>query len=203
MRPKAEAAAGDSTPVTRLRASMLAAALAGVAILLAFFVWHWFRIAPVWTVLAEGVVGVLIAGAAVGWAWTVSRDAGRFASRAGGLAFGGVFAAGLVGLEILGLARGPQPDPTTAAAIAKELAFVLIPTAALVVAGWRLARGWKGAAAYGAASLVLLVYLGGSVAHRGGVGLGLELFLVLLPGYLVAGAVVGWADRQAATPIKA
>lgn len=174
-----------------MKASVAAAFVAGVPVLLAFFVWHWFVIAPVWNVLLEGAVGVALAALAVAWAWRLSRRAGRFGPPWGGLAFGAVFAAGLVLAELVGLARGARPDPTTAAGIAAALPPVLVPVAAVALAGWRLGGGWRGAAAYALASLVLLVYLGGSVVQRGGVGLGLGLFAVLLPSYLAAGALVG------------
>lgn len=172
------------------RDSALAAFLAGVLVLLAFFVWHWFSIAPVWRVLAEGIVGVGLASMAVGWAWCESRRRGRFGSSWGGAAFGGVFVGGLVLLEAIGLVRGPRPDPTSLEGILLALPPVLVPVAAVAVAGGWLAGGWRGAAAYGLAGLVLLLFLGGSILQRGGVGLGLGLFLLLVPAYLVAGLVL-------------
>lgn len=180
----------------RLRSSVLAAAPGGCAILLAFFVWHWYNIAPVWNVLVEGAVGVALASLAVGWAWMLSRRAGRFAGAWGGAVFGGVFAAGVLLGELLGLAAGPRPDPGSVAEAIPILRWVLIPVALVTVAGWRIARGWRGALAYGIASLPLLVYLGGSVVQRGGTGLGLGLFSILFPGYLVAGALLGWLEPR-------
>ena len=184
----------------RLRDAVLAASLAGAALLLAFFVWHWFVIAPVWTVLLEGAVGVALTAFAVGWAWRLSRRAGRFGSRGGGVAFGAVFASGLLLAEVLGLARGPRPDPTAFRDVLAALPFPLLPVVLVAVLGARLAGGWRGAAAYALAGLVLLLYLGGSIVQRGGVGLGLKLFLLLLPSYLAAGVIVGavepWLARR-------
>lgn len=174
--------------------SWLVASAAGVPVLIAFFVWHWFTIRPVWTVLVEGAVGVALAGAAVAWAWRRSRRAGRFAPPWGGVAFGGVFAGGILAAEALGLARGARPNPSTLGEVLVELPFALVPAVLVAAAGWRLAAGWRGALAYGLASLVLLLYLGGSIVQRGGVGLELGLFAILVPGYLVAGAIVGFAD---------
>lgn len=172
---------------SRLRASFLAAAVAGVPVLLVFFVWHWFYIAPVWSVLVEGLAFVAVAALGIGWAWAESRRAGRFEPPWGGLAFGGVFAAGLAVGEAVGWATGREPVLAAAADLAVQLPLALIPGALVTIAGWRLVGNARGAAAYGLASLVLLLYVGGGV----GVGRGLGLFLVLFPSYLVAGAVVG------------
>lgn len=174
----------------RFRAAFLAAAVAGAGILLVFFVWHWLNIARVWTVLVEGSVGVALASVAIAWAWRLSGLTGV----RGGLLFGGIFATGMLMAELLGLAFGPWPDPTSVAEALPILPFVFVPVAFVVFAGSRLAPGWRGAAAYLLASLVLLVYLGGSVVQRGGTGLGLGLFLILFPGYLAAGALIGWAE---------
>lgn len=173
------------------RASFGAAFVAGLPVLLAFFVWHWIYILPIWAVLYEGVLFVALAALGVGWAWRESRRAGRFAGPWGGLAFGAVFASGLLVAEVVGLVRGPQPDPTGVREILVALPPVLVPVVFVAGAGAWLARGWRGAAAFGLAALVLLLYLGGSVLHRGGVGLGFGLFLVLLPTYLLAGVIVG------------
>lgn len=178
----------------RFRDAYVAAVPGGVAILLAFFVWHWFNIAPVWTVLVEGTAGVAVASAAIAWAWTLSRRAGRFAPPWGGSAFGGLFAGGVLLGAAIGRAFGPWPDPTGVRDALPVLAFVLIPGALIVLAGWRLVGSWKGALAYGLASLVLLVYLGGSVVQRGAMELGLGLFRILVPGYLLAGALIGWLE---------
>lgn len=197
------------------RASVAAAFLAGLPVLLAFFVWHWFAIAPVWTVLAEGLVGVAVAALGVAWGWRRSRRAGRFAGRwgaqrasgrvgvlgeaCGGLAFGAVFAGALVLAEAIGLARGPTPDPASVAEALPIVPFALAPAVAVAAAGWRLAGGWRGALAYGLAALVLLFYLGGSIVQRGGVGLGLGLFLLLVPSYLAAGAILPPLESALAT----
>ena len=165
--------------------------LAGVPILLAFFVWHWFNIAPVWTVLVEGAVGIAVAAAGITWAWRLSP----FRGARGGLAFGSIFAGGLVLGELLGLAHGPWPDPTSVADALPILAFVFVPVVLVTLAGWRIVGSARGALAYAASSLVLLVYLGGSVVQRGGVGLGLGLFLILFPGYLLAGVALGALGR--------
>jgi len=181
----------------RFRDAYFAALFGGLAILLTFFVWHWFNIAKVWVVLAEGIVGVALASAGIAWAWVLSRRAGWFAPPWGGLRFGAVFAAGILMGELIGLARGPQPDPTGVLDALPEVAFVSIPVAVVALVGWRAAR-WKGVAAYGLAGLVLLLYLGGSVMHRGGVGLGLGLFAILFPGYLLSGAAIGWLEPRLA-----
>lgn len=180
----------------RLRAAWIAAGVPGFGILLVFFVWHWFTIAPVWAVLLEGALGVALAALATAWAWRLSRGAGRFGGRWGGLTFGAVFAGGILLGELIGLARGPRPDPTTAAAIARALPPVLVPLGAVILAGARLVGGWKGGLAYGLAGLVPLVYLGGSIVQRGGVGLGLGLFLILFPGLLASGALLSWLEAR-------
>lgn len=178
------------------RASALAAAPAGALILLVFFVWHWFTIAPVWAPLFEGAVGVALGSLAVGWAWLRSRLIGRFDGPLGGLAFGAVFAGAVLVGEILGLAHGPWPEPTTLAEGLSILPWALAPAALVAVAGVWLAGGWRGALAFGLAALVLVLYFGGSVVQRGGVGLGLGLFWIIFPGYLAAGVVVGWIEPR-------
>lgn len=180
----------------RLRDAFLAALPGGFLLLLVFFIWHWSTIAPVWTVLLEGAFGVVLAALAIAWAWTRTRRAGRFASRWGGVAFGGVFSGALLAGELIGLAHGPWPDPASAADVARELPFALVPVALVAAAGWRLADGGRGAAAYASAGLVLLLYLGGSVMHHGGRGVGLGLFSILFPGYLVAGAMMRWVTAR-------
>lgn len=167
--------------------TFVVAYLAGIPTLLAFFVWHWYNIAPVWMVLVEGAVGIAVAAAGIAWAWRLSP----FRGLRGGLAFGAIFAAGVLLGELIGLAHGPWPDPTSVSHALPILAFVMIPVALVALAGWRIAGHWRGALAYFAASLVPLVYLGGSVVQRGGAGLGLGLFVILLPGYLLAGTIVG------------
>lgn len=173
------------------RGAFLASCVAGAGVLVAFFVWHWFTIAPVWRVLVEGAVGVPLAALAVAWAWQVSRRAGRFAGKWGGVAFGGVFAGGLLVGELVGLLQGPRPDPVMFAQILRELPAALVPVAVVALAGWRLTRRGSGAAAYALSSLVLLVYLGGVVVQRGGAGLGASLLALLAPSYLAAGVVIG------------
>lgn len=179
-----------------LRASALAAAPAGVAILLVFFVWHWLTIAPVWTVLAEGLLGVALASVAVGWAWSLSRRAGRFAGPWGGLAFGAVFTAGIAFGEVIGLWHGAWETPAGAREIVAELRYAILPSVLVTLLGWRLVRAWRGALAFALASAILLLYLGGNIAHSGGVGVGWGLFLILFPGYLAAGALVGWLEPR-------
>lgn len=179
---------------SRARASFVAAFLAGVPILFAFFVWHWIYILPIWRVVAEGILFVALAALGVAWAWRLSRDAGRFAPPWGGLAFGAVFAGGLVVAEAIGLARGRTPVLASAADLAVELPFALVPVAVVLLAGWRIVGGWRGAASYGLAAAVLLLYVGGSV----GVGAGFVLFAVLFPAYLAAGAVVAALEPRLA-----
>lgn len=178
----------------RFRDAFVAASVGGIAILLVFFVWHWIHIAPVWTVLVEGAVGVAAASAAIAWAWTLSRRADRLAPPWGGLWFGAVFAGALLVGAALGRLFGPWPDPAGVRDALPILAFVLVPLALVALVGWRLVGGWRGALAYGLAGLVLLVYLGGSVVQRGAAGLGLGLLLILFPGYLLAGIVLGWLE---------
>lgn len=136
------------------RSSALAAAPAGLAILVVFFVWHWFTIAPVWTVLVEGAIGVALASLAIGWAWTRSRRSGRFAGPWGGLAFGAVFAGAILLGEAFGLLFGPWPEPTSVAEALPIPPWALAPAALVTIAGARLGGGWKGALAYGLAALM-------------------------------------------------
>lgn len=172
--------------------------LAGLIILAAFFTFHWLFIRPIWWVLVEGTLGVAIAAAGIAWSWRLSRDAGRFGGPRGGLAFGAIFAAGLVVLEVLGLARGPSADPTTFRMVMAELPVALLPVAAIALAGWRLVGSWRGAASFALAALVLVLYLGGAIMHEGGTGRVLGLFAILAPSYLLAGAALGRSPRMRA-----
>lgn len=175
------------------RRTYLVASVAGLVILVAFFTFHWFFIKPVWQVLIEGIVGIAVAAAGVAWSWRLSRAAGRFGGRWGGLAFGAIFVGGLLLLEIEGLIRGPAPDPTTFRMVMAELPFALLPVVLVALAGWRIVRSWRGAAAFGLAGLVLLLYMGGSIMHFGGTGRMLGLLAILSVGYLAAGHALGRA----------
>jgi hypothetical protein len=117
-------------------ASVAATAIAGLPILIGFFVWHWFNIAPVWGVLIEASVSFPIAVFGIAWAWRVSRQEGRFSEWWGGLAFGAVFVAGLVIDEAIGLVRGRPLYPTTGAGVITEVLFAAIPVVPVALAGW-------------------------------------------------------------------
>ena len=118
--------------------SIAAAAIAGLPILIGFFVWHWFNIAPVWGVLIEASISFPLAVFCISWAWRLSREAARFDGWRGGLAFGALFVAGLVIEESIGLARGRPPSPTTAAGVLVEVVFAAIPVVPVALAGWRI-----------------------------------------------------------------
>jgi hypothetical protein len=171
-------------------ASVAAAACAGLPILVGFFVWHWFNIAPVWGVLIEASISFPIALFGISWAWSVSRQAGRFGGRWGGLAFGAVFVAGLVVEEAIGLARGRPPSPTTGAGVITEVLFAAIPVVLVGLAGWRIVGRPRAAAADAVAGLPLILHLGGTVMHLGGAGIALRLFAILVVTYLLAGVLL-------------
>jgi hypothetical protein len=170
--------------------SIAAAAIAGLPILVGFFVWHWFNIAPVWGVLIEASISFPIAVFGISWARHLSRQAGRFDGWWGGLAFGSIFVAGLMIEESIGLARGRPPSPTTAAGVLAEVVFAAIPAVPVALAGWRIVGRPRGAAAYAVAGLPLVLHLGGTVMHLGGAGIAFSLFVVLVTTYLLAGGLL-------------
>jgi hypothetical protein len=141
----------------------------------------------------------------IAWAWRVSRRAGRFRGRWGGLAFGAVFAAGLVVDVAIGLSRGRAPSPTTGAEVATEVLFAAIPVVLVALAGWRIVGRTRGAAAYAVAGLPLLLHLGGTVMHLGGSGIALQLFAILATTYLLAGILLAalepWIAARAAAAV--
>jgi hypothetical protein len=171
-------------------ASVVAAACAGLPILIGFFVWHWFNIAPVWGVLIEASISFPIAVLGVAWAWRVSRQAGRFGGRWGGATFGAVFVAGLVIEEAIGLARGRPPSPTTGAGVVTEVLFAAMPVVPVALAGWRIVGRARAGAAYAVAGLPLILHLGGTVMHLGGAGIAFQLFAILVATYLLAGVIL-------------
>jgi hypothetical protein len=171
-------------------ASAVAAAGAGVPILVGFFVWHWFNIAPVWGVLIEASISFPIAVFGITWAWRVSRGSGRLRGWRGGLAFGAVFVAGLAVEEAIGLARGRPPSPTTATGVLIEVFFAAIPVVPVVLAGWRIVGRAEAAAAYAVAGLPLVLHLGGTVMHLGGSGGAFQLFAILVATYALAGILL-------------
>jgi hypothetical protein len=191
--------------VAPLGVSLAAAAGAGLPILVGFFVWHWFNIAPVWGVLIEASVSFPIGVLGISWAWRVSRRAGRFGGRWGGLVFGAVFAAGLVLEEAIGLLRGRPPSPTTATAVATEVILAAIPVLPVALAGLWIGRRPTGAAAYAVAGLPLILHLGGTAMHLGGSGIAFRLFAILAATYLLAGILLAALEPRIAAirPLRA
>jgi hypothetical protein len=194
------------SPAPRV-ASLAAAACAGLPILVAFFVWHWFNIAPVWGVFIEAAISFPIAVLGISWAWRISRESGRLGEWWGGLAFGAVFVAGLVIDEAIGLARGRPPSPSTGADVITEVVFAAIPVVPVALAGWRIAGRTTAAAAYAVAGLPLVLHLGGTVMHLGGAGSALTLFGILVVTYLLAGVILAAlepriAARAASIPVR-
>ena len=171
-------------------ASVAAAACAGLPILIGFFVWHWFNIAPVWGVLIEASISYPIAVFGISRAWRVSRQSGRLSGPWGGLAFGAVFVSGLLANEVIGLGRGRPTSPTTAPGVITEVLVAAISLLPVTLAGWWIVGRRVAAAAYGVASFPLILHLGGTVMHLGGAGVALRLFAVLVPTYLVAGVLL-------------
>jgi hypothetical protein len=183
--------------------SAAAAACAGLPILVGFFIWHWFNIAPVWGVLIEASVSFPIAVLGITWAWRLSRRADRFGGRWGGLAFGAVFAAGLLVDEAIGLARGRPPSPMAGAGIVTEVLFAAIPVIPGALAGWLIAGRLRAAAAYTVAGLPLILHLGGTVMHLGGSGIALRLFVILLTTYVLAGVLLPAFEQRIAGAVVA
>jgi hypothetical protein len=180
-------------------ASVAAAVCAGIPILGGFFVWHWFNIAPVWGVLIEASISFPIAVIGISWAWRISRTAGRFGGPWGGLAFGAVFVAGLVVDEAIGLARGRPPSPTTGAGVVTEVLFAVIPVIPVALAGWQIVGRPRAAAAYTVAGVPLILHLGGTVMHLGGVGIAFGLFAILVTTYILAGVLLAAIEPRIAT----
>jgi hypothetical protein len=183
-------AKGEMTSAGPRSATAVAAASAGLPILVGFFVWHWYNIAPIWGVLIEASISFPIAVFGISWAWRLSRQAGNFSRWWGGLAFGAVFVAGLVFDEAIGLARGRPPSATTGAGVITEVLLAAIPVVPVAFVGWRIVGRPMAAAAYAIAGLPLILHLGGTVMHLGGAGIALRLFAVLVTTYLLAGVLL-------------
>ncbi len=183
-------------------ASVLASVVAGLPTLVGFFVWHWFNLAPVWGVLIEATLSFPVGVLGIAWAWRRSRSGGRFGGRRGGLAFGAIFAGGVVIAELISLARGRPPTPVGGSAVAVEVLFATFPLVPIALAGWRLTRGWQGAVAYAIAGLALDLHLGGTVMHLGGTGSALMLFAILLVSYVFAGLILASLEPWIATVLR-
>lgn len=171
-------------------ASLLASVFAGIPILVGFFVWHWFNIAPVWGVLIEAAVSFPVGALGIAWAWRAYRQGGNRGGVGGGIAFGAVFVGGLLIAELIGLARGRQPNAVTASGIAIEVLLAAAALLAVVPVGWWLTHG-RGTIAFLIAGIALDLHLGGTVMHLGGSGIALSLFAILFSSYLVAGLLLG------------
>lgn len=178
-------------------ATAIAAAAAGAPILVSFFVWHWYNIAPTWGVLIEAAVAYPLGILGIAWAWRVARRRGAFAARWGGVAFGAVFVSGLLLAEGIGLLRGRLPTPDSGAAIMAEIGLAALALVPVTLIGWRVARG-RGAAAFALAGLPLDLHLGGTVMHLGGRGPDMLLFLVLVATYLLAGVILPRVESRLA-----
>jgi hypothetical protein len=179
-------------------ASAAAAACAGLPILVGFFVWHWYSIKPVWGVLIEASISYPIAVFGISWAWRVSREAGRFSGRWGGVAFGAVFVAGLLAEEAIGLARGRPPSPLSGVGVITEVVFAAIPVIPVALAGWLIVGRARAGAAFAVAGLPLILHLGGTVMHLGGDGIAFRLFVILLVTYVLAGGLLGALEPRIA-----
>jgi hypothetical protein len=179
--------------------TVAAAACAGLPILVGFFVWHWFNIAPVWGVLIEASLSFPVALFGISFAWRVSRESRCFGGWWGGVAFGAVFVAGLLIDEVIGLARGRPPSPTSAAGVITEVLFAAIPVIPVALAGWRIVgRPWA-AAAYAVAGVPLILHLGGTVMHLGGAGMALQLFAILVITFVLAGILLAALEPRIAS----
>jgi hypothetical protein len=193
---------GGPIVMTSLRprgATVAAAACAGLPILVGFFVWHWYNIAPLWGVLIEASISFPIAVLGISWAWRVSRESGQFDRWWGGVAFGAVFVAGLLVDEAIGLTRGRPTSSTTAVGVITEVLFAVIPVIPVALAGWWIVGRRRAAAAYAVAGLPLILHLGGTVMHLGGSGIALILFVILLFTYLLAGGLLGALEPRIAS----
>ena len=170
------------------------AAMAVAAVgLVAFFVYHWFFVAPVWAVFLEGLVWIAINGAAIGWAYQrVLLDQERTGT-AWGFAYGGLMAATLVPALIVGLAHGPFPNGPTLDLILPVLPLAFMGVPASIVVAWWLGGWGKVQWPFVVACLPAGIMIGGSIATFGGT---LDLFALFVALEVGGGGVLARLVRR-------
>jgi hypothetical protein len=181
--------------MSNTKTSLIAGVLAGTAGLLVFLVLHHFWIKPIWFILPPGLVIAAAGGLAVGWAyyeiqpglptrpWTALAMFGLI---------GAILSPGLVLAQLLppvvDVAAGKLVGST--GELIARFALLFVSAAAVgVLAGWLLARTWRGAIATAVAGLVFALGPGHNIPFFGNTPVvGKEL--VLLAAIALASSVV-------------
>jgi hypothetical protein len=179
----------------RLRAAMLAGAIAGLGAGLTFATLHAIVIVPIWDRMTWGLASAAVAGAIGGWAFTeLYPDAEASLGKAAiaGAKFGGLLWLIVTPvtlfdalLRMAGLNAGNGEYVRVAAAVGLGLlAGALLG---------RARRGTKRAMAAGAAATLLLVITMAGPVPIANSPRAFGIFLSVLPSSIVAGAIIGFA----------
>jgi hypothetical protein len=183
-----------------LRASLLAGAFAGLVGLVAFTLLHVLLVAPLWILLAVGLLPALLGGVFVGWAYHELVEAGKLPPRPlQGAAFGAVLWLTLVPLELVALAGGPPPAGVSPMEAMRGIGpGVLLPLLAGLLVGWALTRHARRSVALGLAALLLALPVAGTISALGGGAMGLTIFGGLLLVDVLAGLALAEARPRLA-----
>ncbi len=187
--------------------SLIAGILSGVVGLLVFLTIHHFWIRPIWFIMPAGLPIAGLGGLAVGWAYGEIR-AGLPPCPWTSLAVFGLMAAILGPAVILAQLLPPVVDVTAGRLAATRgellvrfvLELLVTATAVGTLAGWLLARTWRGAVATAVAGLAFALGPGHNIPILGNTpvaGKG----LILLAAIALAASVVlvetdGWLARR-------
>lgn len=157
--------------------------------MLGFFVYHWFVIAPVWSVFIEGWIWVALNGAAIGWAYQRTMlEADRTGLRHGAL-FGGGMALTLVPGFVVGLIHGPFPEVASPGDVLPLLPLALLGLPVSIVIAWWMGDWQQVRWPFVVACLPADIMIGGSLATFGGLPV---LFLLFAALDVVGGLALAW-----------
>jgi hypothetical protein len=195
----------DGTIAPALRRNLIAGALAGLCGGIAFALAHAIVIVPIWDRSAFGLFSGALAGTVGGWAYSElafdparsNEERGLWTHVGAGARFGALLWVAVVPVtlgDVLLRALGVAPRyELVAVGVAVALA---IGSGALL--GWRRVRTRRAAIAGASATLLLTIAMAGPVPVGRSLR-ALTIFLAVLPGAVVAGAILGalsWSLRR-------
>jgi hypothetical protein len=186
----------QAMPTKPISTSLIGGILSGIVGLLVFLTIHHFWIGPIWFIMPAGLLIAGLGGLAVGWAYGEIR-AGLPPRPWTSLSMFGLMAAILAPAVILAQILPPVVDVaagklvgTTGELIVRfVLELLLTATTVGMLAGWLLARTWRGAVAMAVAGLAFALGPGHNIPILGNTpvaGKG----LILLAAIALASSVV-------------
>jgi hypothetical protein len=180
-----------SPTAARVRDSIVAGAVAGLAAGLVFAALHAVIIVPVWDRMVGSLMLAVLAGSVIGWSYAElypeQSDVAASAwsgSRYGALLWLAVVPVSLADAALRAVGFLPRYE------LVGLVVAVAIAVAAGALWGWRRTGRRRGLAASAAATLALTMVMGGPVPFARNVW-AFGIFLAVLPASIVAGAILG------------